>query len=217
MAERAAGTKPQTATERAERALAAAAIAKIQRNQTPSAPERSALKRLEKAQEEDRRWEYLHTTPKRTYMEISGRSARVLIDQAERYGLPYPRGSRQPVDLEKVIRWLHDFLAKNAQRLSAPRTDDPLLAGSDSPALERYRLARAAREELELAARRGELLDVDELLTWYDSEVAAPIRRSLEALQSQYGPAAVQVVTRALNQAGSAVGKRLKNEESDKV
>ncbi len=213
MAKRAAGEKPQTASERAERALAAAAIAKIQRNQTPTAQERSALKRLEKAQEEKRRWQYYRSIPKSHWREMSGRSPRVLIDAADRHGFPYPTGQKTAIDLPAVVKWLHDFLAKNAQRLSAPHTDDPLLAGSNSPALERYRLARAAREELELAARRGDLLDVDELLTWYDSEVAAPIRRSLEALQSQFGPAAVQVVSKALDQAGAAVGKRLRNAE----
>lgn len=44
------------------------------------------------------------------------------------------------------------------------RSDDPLLAGVDSPALERYWQARAEREELELMIRRQEsgLPDVQE-------------------------------------------------------
>lgn len=210
---RAVSPRPPSASERAERAVVNAAIAKIQSGGKPTSGELAALKRFEKAQEEERRWQYLRSTPKRVYMELSGRSARVLIDQARRHGLPYPTGQRSPVDLTQVIRWLHDLLAEHGQRLSAPPTDDPLLAGSNSPALERYRLARAAREELELAARRGELLDVDELLTWYDAEVAAPIRRSLENLQTRFGPAAVGIVTKALDSAEGTVGKRLKGEE----
>lgn len=210
MAKKAAAKPRASASELAERRLVDAALSKLRRGQTPSSQERTALKRFEKAQEEERRWEYLRTTSKRQYMAMSGRSARVLIDQARRYGLPYPTEQRAPVDLTAVIRWVHDFLAANAQRLSAPETDDPMLAGASSPALERYRLARAQREELELAARRGELVDVDELLTWYEAEVAVPIRRSLEALQKHHSQAAADVVLRGLEAAEQSVTRRLK-------
>lgn len=213
MGKRKRAVKPaESASDRAERALVTAAIGKVQRGQVPSSQERAALRRFEKQQEEDKRWQFYRSIPKAHWKEMSGRTPRTFIDQAKLHGFPYPTGPKTPIDLPAVVKWLHDFLADNAQRLSAPHTDDPLLAGSNSPALERYRLARAAREELELAARRGELLDVDELLTWYDAEVAAPIRRSLEALQSQFGPAAMQLVAKSLDQAGAAVTKRLKGE-----
>ncbi len=41
-----------------------------------------------------------------------------------------------------------------------PTSGDPLLEVGDSPALERYRLAKAMTAELDLAERKGELIDV---------------------------------------------------------
>ncbi len=53
----------------------------------------------------------------------------------------------------------HDLVEWYIERDS---TDpDPLLAGGSSPALERYRAARASREELELQARAGEVVPVE--------------------------------------------------------
>ncbi len=42
-----------------------------------------------------------------------------------------------------------------------PLKDDPLLAGSSSPALDRYRNARAELAELELAERKGSTLNAE--------------------------------------------------------
>jgi hypothetical protein len=60
------------------------------------------------------------------------------------------------IDLPQVVRWLHDFLAANKLRLSAGESDDPMLSGANSPALERYRLARAKREEFGLERDLGD-------------------------------------------------------------
>lgn len=200
---------PETGSQRAERALVAAAVEKLQRGQAPTAQERTALKRWEKGQEDERRWQYYRTTPKSHYLEMSGRAARIVIDQAARYGLPYPPGRQAAVDLGQVIAWLHDFLARNAGKLNAPQTDDPLLSGVNSPALERYRIARACREELELAVRKGELVAVNELLEWYDAEVAAPIRRGIEKLHVEFGPGAAALIVAGLDRADDVIERRL--------
>ena len=89
---------------------------------------------------------------------------------------------------------------------------DPLLSGSDSPALERFRAARADREELELALRRKELIDVGEFLTWWDSEIVVPLRKGLEKLQRKYGPEAVGPVTAGLQQSAEAVSRRFSSD-----
>jgi len=92
---------------------------------------------------------------------------------------------------------------------STPSTEaDPLLSGSDSPALERFRLARAEREELELAVRREHLIDVDEFLAWWDAEVAIPIRKGLEKLQKKHGSKAVDLVSAAVRQSEAVVSRR---------
>lgn len=90
-----------------------------------------------------------------------------------------------------------------------PVDGDPLLSGSDSPALERFRNARADREELELAVRRGQLLDVDDFIAWFDIEVADPIRKNLERLQRKFGNEALDIVVSGLGKAGEAIDRRL--------
>ena len=64
-----------------------------------------------------------------------------------------------------------------SERTRPTVSDDPLLADGDSPALERYRLAKAKHAELDLEHRRGELIDVgkcrDVLAKW-----ASVLRRS---------------------------------------
>jgi len=64
-----------------------------------------------------------------------------------------------------VAAWL--CLERSTRKRPVEKVDDPLLVGSSSPALERYRRIRADRETLELAIRRGELWEVeDSLKTW---------------------------------------------------
>src|SRR5439155_17515646 len=115
--------------------------------------EREALKRHEKEQEEKRRWQYYRSIPQKHCREMSGRQAKVLIEQAECYGIPFGGAT---VDLPKVVRALHDFLADNAVKLA--REEDPLMQGGGSLALERYREERAALARLDRLEREKELL-----------------------------------------------------------
>lgn len=50
------------------------------------------------------------------------------------------------------------------KRAPLPMSDDPLMDGSDSPALERYRAAKADLAELELATKRKELMPTGAVL-----------------------------------------------------
>ncbi len=209
---------PLTSSERAERMLVQAAIAKIQAGQTPSPAETRALKKFEREQEERQRWEHYRTVSKKDYLLMAGRSAKVVREQASRHGLPYPLDEpKAKISLPAVLRWLHDFLAENKWRLLAPGDDDPMMVGSgkDSPALERYRLAKAELTEFDLAERRGTLVAVDEVLVWYHAEVAEPIRKALETLELRHGKEAVDLVTPALQAADAAVSTRLQQDAAD--
>lgn len=93
---------------------------------------------------------------------------------------------------------------------------DPLLAGgSDSPALERFREARADREELELGIRRKELIDVAEFLQWWDAEIAAPLHKGLEKLQRKFGPDAFDLIATVFRHTESTVSGRFEPEEEN--
>lgn len=80
----------------------------------------------------------------------------------------------------------------------AQASDDVTLgAPTDSIGLERYRLARAAMAELDLAVRKGELVDVaanKEML----SRWAARLRRCGELLARKFGNDALAIQTDAL-------------------
>ena len=47
---------------------------------------------------------------------MSGRQTKVINEQAARYDLPF---GGPTIDLPDVVRALHDFLAKHAQRLAS--------------------------------------------------------------------------------------------------
>jgi len=85
---------------------------------------------------------------------------------------------------------------------------DPMLAGGDSPNLERYRAARAALAEMDEAERRGKLVDVDAFAEWFALQVAAPTRRAIELLQLRFGAEAAKIVADALREAEEAVDVR---------
>lgn len=113
-------------------------------------------------QEKEARWTAYKLCRMIDYCKLSGRDARVLKDQAKRYNI---RFSGPVVDLSEVLPALHDFLStygpivRRMERTGLDLVDDPVLVGgSSSPALERYRLARAGLAEHELARARGEFL-----------------------------------------------------------
>jgi hypothetical protein len=81
---------------------------------------------------------------------------------------------------------------------------DPLLMGYDSPALERYRLARAKREELQLEELRKRLVDRTDLRKGW-ALVASQLRQAVENLQRLHGQEAADLVVEALEEADGSV------------
>lgn len=136
-----------------DRELAAAAIRKRQHGEKPTRDEMAALRRVEKKREEELRWQYYSSIPQKHWREMSGRQAKVINEQASRYGIPF---SGRIIDLPAVVRALHDFLAENAGRLA--RDDET----SDGDALERLRKVKAEMAEIERDRIRGDLIDVEQ-------------------------------------------------------
>src|SRR5689334_5769743 len=152
-----ASKAPTSATEQVDRELAQRAIKKISTGQTPTVQEQASLKRYEKDREEKLRWQYYGSIPQKHWREMSGRQTKVINEQAERYGIPFGGAF---IDLRKVVRSLHDFLAKNRAKLN---TDDDLMQSDvSSPALERYREERAALAKLDRQEREKQLIPRDE-------------------------------------------------------
>jgi len=189
------------AISQVDRDLAWAALEKRRAGLRPSRDEARALRRIEQAREEDLRWQHYHSIPKRHWREMSGRQAKVLNEQAHRYGLPI--GGRT-IDLPAFVAALHDFLAANARKLAAGDDDDPALAGASSPNLERKR-----GEDWRMARLRRRILEHSYLpqATVHDllARLAARIRHAGEALQRQFGPAALTILNDALTDAETEI------------
>jgi len=194
-------TAPQSAdaASRLDGELVARAYRKVMDRQELTQSERNALKRHEKDKEERLRWQYYRSIPQKHWRQMSGRQTKVINEQAARYGIPFG-GAK--IDLPAVVRAMHDFLADNAVKLA--RNEDDLLAGPGSPALERYREERAAIARLDRLEREGALVSRDEVRTSF-GRVAAILRTAGDALQRQFGPAAVEVLYEALEDAGREI------------
>ncbi len=199
----AARAKHTDAASRVDGDLVARAYRKVMDRQELTRSERDALKRHEKQKEERLRWEYYRSIPQKHWREMSGRQAKVINEQAARYGIPFV-GAR--IDLPAVVQSLHDFLAENALKLA--RNDDEMLHGPGSPALERYREERAALARLDRKEREGGLLPRDEVRECLAC-IAAILREAGEALQRRFGDAAVELFYEALDDADREIERSL--------
>jgi hypothetical protein len=127
---------------------------------------------------------------------MSGRQTKVINEQASRYGLPF---GGPTINLPALARALHDFLADNALKLA--REEDELMQGAgNSPALERYREERAALARLDRLERQMQLLPRDQVRQAL-GRIAAILRSAGDALQQQFGTAAMEILDEALDDA----------------
>lgn len=190
-----------------DKQLAAAALQKRRAGQKPSREEAAALRRVERARDDQLRREHYRTVRKRDWQRWSGRQQKILNEQALRYGIPIGGAT---IDLAAVVLWLHEFLAANNRKLAAADDEDPALAGASSPGLERYRLARAAREELFLERDRGAWIPRDAVHAAL-APFAAIIRRCGEVLQRKFGREAQQIVDSHLDRAAESLNRLFLN------
>ena len=175
-----------------DRKLAADAYKKVMAGQTLTSRELSLLRRLEKDKEERLRWQYYSSISQKHWTQMSGRQAKVLIEQQQRYDLPL---GGKTIDLTKLARAFHDFLADNAHKLS--KDDDELMQGNGSPALERYREERAAMARLDRLEREGSLINRDDARQAM-GRIASILRGAAEMLQRDFGAEAGEVLIEAL-------------------
>lgn len=119
--------------------------------------------------------------------------------------------ARRVYHVPTVIRAWRDAAVEKAAAANA----DPeamLLEGPSTPALERLRLAKAQLAELELAAKRQQLVPVEEVRSGLLGPFAGALRRAGEVLGRNYGPGAQQVLDDALE-----AGRALLGAESEQL
>ncbi len=185
------------ASEQIDDDLARSALKKRSAGQTPNQRELAALRRVERRREEAQRWEYYRSIPQKHWIELSGRQAKILKQQAAKYGIPF---SEKVIDLGAVARGMHDLLAKYWRRFSELETDEEMLDGATSPQLERWRAIKASREEIRLSH------DLDEVVSRtvvHDGllRIAAVFRTAGDAIQRQFGADAYEILEAAMTEA----------------
>ena len=166
-----------------EQERAQAALLKKQGGEEPTSRENDALKKYQAAVEETRRLDYYRTVPKRHYQELSGRSAQVLNEQADRYDLPL-RGAT--LDLFTVLKAFHDFLAANRLRLK--QAEASAIDWREKEREEAYQLKRMDRLE-----RQGQLMPADEVRDGHKL-IVAQLRRLGDQLEQHFGPEAREML-----------------------
>lgn len=196
-----------TATEAADRELAASALQKRRRKQKPTREEMAALRRVEKQEERRLRWQYYETVPQKDYREMVGRQTKQLQDVAARWGIPC---DSRTISLPKVLRAFHDFVARHARVLSAAKgvgEDDMSGGGAGSEALEKYRHERYLLSRLERLERERVLLPREEVHEGL-AHVAAFYRSMQEKLERSFGREVADMMEDDLAEAEAAMLER---------
>ena len=144
------------------------------------------------------RWRCYESIPQKDWIEMSGRQAKVLNEQAERYGLPF--GSAV-IHLPRLVRALHDFLAIHARRLARylPAESENAEQGEEADNMELYRGERYLRERLKRMAEERALLPRLEVHEAF-AQCASILRSAGDILQRQFGRDAHQVLEEAISE-----------------
>ncbi len=184
----------------ADQPLLASGVRKMAKGEKLSREEQAALRRYEKQRDEKKRWAIYRSIPQKDWRLLSGKQTKQINEQAERYGLPM---GGPTIDLTKLVPGLYRFLADNSRKLARDEDEDEALlagGGGNSPALEAYRVEKAALARLDRLEREGQLIPREEARQRL-GQAGAVLRTAGETLQRQYGPAAAEILFEALNDA----------------
>ncbi len=192
-------------SRQSDKRLAMAALEKQRSGEKPSREELAALRRFEKQRDEEQRQEHFRSIRKKEWREWSGRQAKVINEQAQRYGLPVGGAT---LDLPVFVKALHDFLAENARKLAGADDDDPALAGVASPALEKKRQFECRKLELQLEREQG-LWIQRRIIHDGHSRIGGILRVAGEALLRQFGPQAQKIINDALDNCNREIDRLL--------
>ncbi len=133
-----------------EREEAIAALNKRRTGEKLSNKDISAIRKFERKRENENQLKVLTAIPQKMLVELLGTSRKILCEW-EAEGLP--RNPDRNYNLFAVLAWLKDRWIRKSKEQS----------DRESPALERYRLAKAQQAELELDRLKGNLLDAEEV------------------------------------------------------
>lgn len=182
------------------------ATAKRASGGTLNRTEESHLRRFQIEKDEESRWEHYRSVPQKHFITLTGRQAKILREQATRYGLPI---DRPVVDLGEVLRSIFDFIALNKHRLRSE-------AGSEeeTPALERYRVAKAIQTEIKNEQMLGKWHRREDVLEGF-ALIASILRRGGERIQKAFGVGPLEILNECIDDATNEVERRFGQPEEE--
>lgn len=203
------------ALEAIDRELVKAALQKRQAGRPISRDERRALTAWEKAKWEETTWRVYRAIPKRHYCEMSGRSVHVLNKQARHHRMPV---GGPVVNLPELLSWLHDFLARNARKLSTADGEESIPEEVSKRIKNRYWDAKARILEMEVKSKDGTLLPREAVHAGLAIYVNA-VQRAGEGLERAFGDRARAMLDAALEKAARSAAQKfgVKNDDPPPV
>lgn len=178
------------------RRLAARALEKKRAGKKPSTDESRALRRFEKAADEQKRWEHYATFRKGDLENLTGRNPKQLRDLQSRYGIPT---SGRTLDLGPLLTALIDWIFTHGRKIKAAEDD---VTGEE---LKKW---KAERERLKFLVESGQYVPVEEVHT-VGVAVARHLRTTGEWLGKHCGREAQERLERALDNVQAELDKRL--------
>jgi hypothetical protein len=175
-----------TPAEQVDRDLAREALRKKQAGLQPSAREAAALRRIQKAEDERRRWEHYSSIPQKHWIAMSGRQAKIINEQAALYGLPFAGAT---IDLPAVVRAFHELLAEHGRKIL--KSDD--IETDPDTAL---KVIKTKRQQFFYEQDLGNWISKEDVHEGMEI-FAEAIRGASERLQRDYGPDAQRVLEEA--------------------
>jgi len=187
----------------ADKHLASIALGKIKSGANPSRDENAALRRVQLAMDEKKKWALYRAIPQADWCKLSGRSRKVLRDQARKLNLPM---GAESIDLAVLLPALHDLFSRiDAGMVNGPATDD-----ADA----RLKMAKAEIAELQVAERTGRVVSRAAVQQCY-AVIGHSLRKAAEVLGKHHGAEAQRILDERLDHAQSLLDAIMESAQAD--
>lgn len=153
--------------------------------------EAAVVRKAAASREEQQRWRHYHTIPQKHWVRMSGRQWKILRQQSELYGIAF---AEPVIDLEKVVRQIHDFFAKHFRKFATP--SDPegeMLVGCSQAIKDEFVRQQTRKAKLQADEMEGKLVNISELFPLVQQAFGS-VRKTGEALQRRFGPEALSML-----------------------
>lgn len=129
---------------------------KLASGQRTTRAEQRAFAKIEQLHLQEFGLRFLDRMPKKHYQRITARQSKQLLECSDRYGFPYDV-SAPTVNVSRILRWFHDFLAANGSSLVTSDGEDAILQLASKELKDEYVKRRIAEKDLDIERKRIEV------------------------------------------------------------